>query len=518
MNKIERLTRISAIAVLIFAVLTGCDTGGEPAPTVDEPPTTETEDVNMTETSQEELVQLPPREPVELRYEAADAELFGNVRLSGDYLEGFEQDDDYCAFTVEIPYSGFYDLEFVSVGIGGAKDNYVSVNGERIGDAHTTADGSVPALVSRVYLEAGSNTVEFQKHWGWVRLETLIITDSAPIDTTIYNVSAKLVNPNANETTRRLMSYLADSYGSVILSGQYSDMGIFGEEPGVIFFETGKRPAVLGLDMMDYTPSRAARGTSSRAVEHAIEMDAQGGIVTFCWHWNAPDKYLRPNGTWYRGFYTDETRGMDLAKIMNGDEPESYDLLMADIDAIAVQLKILQDADVPVLWRPLHEAAGRWFWWGAAGPEAQKQLWITMYEKLTFEHGLNNLIWLWNGQDTDWYPGDEYVDIIGEDIYPGERVYSSQANKFIEAVNYADTPKIVVLSENSVIFDPDLALRDGAMWGFWATWSGDFVLRTPALRYSEQYTEKEMLLKAYNHELVVTLEDLPDLKNYPIRD
>jgi mannan endo-1,4-beta-mannosidase len=141
-----------------------------------------------------------------------------------------------------------------------------------------------------------------------------------------------------------------------------------------------------------------------------------------------------------------------------------------------------------------------------------------MYERLTFEHGLNNLIWLWNGQGADWYPGDDYVDIIGEDVYAGERVYASQIQRFLEAVAYTTPPKMVTLSENGTLFDPDLAVRDGAMWGFFATWGGEFVLRGNLLLYSDKHTEEEMLHKVYNHEIVVTLDGLPDLKTYKIRE
>jgi mannan endo-1,4-beta-mannosidase len=132
-----------------------------------------------------------------------------------------------------------------------------------------------------------------------------------------------------------------------------------------------------------------------------------------------------------------------------------------------------------------------------------------MHEYFTNTHKLNNLIWVWNGQHKDWYPGDEYVDIIGEDIYPGERVYSSQADKFLEAAAYTDAPKMVVLSENGCLFDPELAKRDGAMWGYWCVWNGEFA-------NTEQYTEFDMLKRFYDSELVLTHEDLPDLKTYPI--
>jgi mannan endo-1,4-beta-mannosidase len=467
---------------------------------------------------------LPPEVLVDITLNPGDAELFGGrARLSSDgsYLEGLENDDDYFLFTVDIPADGFYDLNFISVGIGGAKANWVSVNGEQLGYVSTGDDDFGDAIMERVFMSAGENAITLERYWGWIRLRALHITSSEPLDPAIFDVSTKLINPNANETTRRLMSYLADSYGRVILSGQYSDHGLLAGEAGVIFLTTGKRPAVLGLDLIDYTPSRVERGTTSRAVEHAIEADELGAIVTFCWHWNAPTEYINPDRhTWYRAFYTEHTN-IDLAKIMNGEDPEGYDLLMRDIDVIAGQLKILQDADIPILWRPLHEAAGEWFWWGASGAEPYIELWKLLYNRLTFEHELNNLIWLWNGEAADWYPGDDYVDIIGEDVYAGERNYASQINKFMQAVNYVDdksSPKIVTLSENGTIFDPDLALRDGAMWGFWATWGGHFVVRSGLWLYSEQFTEEEMLIKAYNHDIVVTLDDVPCLKTYPIRE
>ena len=66
---------------------------------------------------------------------------------------------------------------------------------------------------------------------------------------------------------------------------------------------------------------------------------------------------------------------------------------------------------------------------------------------------------------------------------------------------------------------PELSVRDRAMWGLFCTWGGEFVI-TDGIRktYSEQYTDKEMLTKVYNSEYVVTRDELPDLKNYPIRE
>lgn len=452
-------------------------------------------------------------------YEAEDARLSGTVKaVEGSataYVSGFKNDNDSCTFTIDIDADGFYDLDFVIASEGGYKENYVMMDGDSLGTVSVESQDFSDAVISRVYLTQGTHEVAVAKYWGWIKLDKLIVQASERVDEGIYQVSADLVNKNATEETRRLMSYLADTYGKNVLSGQYCDQGQSGREMAAISAVTGKYPAVLGLDFMEYSPSRVANGSTGSATERAIEYWENGGIVTFCWHWNAPEKYLKD--IWWKGFYT-ESVDIDLAKIMSGEDEEGYNLLMEDIDAIARQLSILQDAKVPVLWRPLHEASGGWFWWGAAGPEAYKQLYILLYDKLTNEYGLNNLIWVWNGQDREWYPGDGYVDMIGEDIYPGERVYSSQVNKYLEAVNYTPNTKMTVLSENGCVPDPELMERDGAMWGFFCTWSGEFVVsEADDLALSEQYTEEAMLKKAYDSELVITLDELPDLKNYPIR-
>ncbi len=503
------------LAMLLVAASVVTLVGCTPTETTEKGNTQESE----TETEKEEFVPV-----IVKRYEAENATLQGGLKVSTSktgyggtgYVEGFATEEDICVFNIEIAETNFYDLNFVSSSGGGYKENFVVVDGQQLGTISVESNRFTDSILKRVYLEAGTHEVKVTISWGWILLDKLEILTTEPISESMYKVSAKLCNENATEETKRLMSYLADNYGTNILSGQNCDTGQFGKEFAIIKKETGKFPAVLGLDFIEYSPSRVENGSSSNATQLAINFWENGGIVTFCWHWNAPSKYL--TGQWYSGFY-DEYTNINLAKIMNGEDQEGYDLLMEDIDAIAQQLLILQEAKVPILWRPLHEASGGWFWWGANGAEAYKQLYILLYEKLTNEYKINNLIWLWNGQDAEWYPGDEYVDIIGEDIYPGEKVYTSQVNKYLEAVDYTSAKKMVVLSENGCLFDPDLAIRDGAMWGFWCTWGGEFVAKNTAIHsYSEQYTELEQLKKVYEHENVITLDELPDLKSYPIRD
>lgn len=451
-------------------------------------------------------------------FEAEEAKLTGNVKVTKDYVEGFQKvETDTCTFTVTVEEEGFYDLIFRIASTSGEKTNPVSVDGENVGNIYVDKTYYQESTISRVWFTKGEHTVSVGVSWGWIYLDKMTVQTSEPISPELYKVEAKLINPNATDEAKRLMSFLVDMYGEKILSGQYCDEGAFGKEMQVIQNVTGKQPAILGMDLMDYTPVNAAHGSSQVVVKSATSWWEKNGIVILQWHWNTPEEYAI--NEWWGTFYTDSTR-FNLKKALNGQDAAGYEALLKDIDAIAEPLKELQAAGIPVLFRPLHEASGGWFWWGASGAEAYKELWYLLYDKLTNEHGLNNLIWVWNGQAADWYPGDEYVDIVGEDIYPGEKVYTSQIAKYLEVANYSTERKLVYLTECGCIFDPDLAIRDGAMWGMWATWQGEFVRKTTGMtaKLSEQYTEEYMMKKAYEHEAVITLDEMPDLKTYPISE
>ncbi len=452
-------------------------------------------------------------------YEAENGTLLGNTKINTfdnvTFVDGFENENDGVSISVQVDETGFYDIDAICKSSGGNhKENTVLLDDQNIGSIVTDGNNYQDVILSRIYMDEGEHSITIMKSWGWINLDSIKIKKSDDIDPAIYQIDPVLVNKNASENTKRLMKYLCDVYGTDIISGQSCDTGMYGTENATIWKTTGKFPAILGLDLMDYSPSRVENGTSSKAIDYALEYWEEGGIVAFCWHWNAPSKYI--TGRWYSAFYSDYTN-IDLGKIMSGKDEEGYELLMADIDAIATQLKILNDADVPVLWRPLHEAGGSWFWWGNSGAEAYKELYVLLYDKLTNEYGLNNLIWVWNGQDKDWYPGDEYVDIISEDIYAGEHVYTPQTTAFFNAQKCTDANKMIILSENGCLFDPDLAIRDGSMWGSFSTWCGEYITEGGSVySLSEKYTEEYMVIKVYNHEHVITRDKLPDLKNYPL--
>ncbi|MDX2430223.1 MAG: glycosyl hydrolase, partial [Bacteroides sp.] len=135
-----------------------------------------------------------------------------------------------------------------------------------------------------------------------------------------------------------------------------------------------------------------------------------------------------------------------------------------------IELAKFMDAGVPVLWRPLHEAGGGWFWWGAKGPEPCLALYDIIYERLVNHHGLHNLIWVWSTPEETWYPGNDRVDIIGHDSYPGYFNYGNQKIAFDHLKELTNGEKLVALTENGPIPDPDACLDQGAPWLYFMSW------------------------------------------------
>ena len=312
------------------------------------------------------------------------------------YVEGFDESTDKITFTVTANSSALYDLSLIYNGPYGDKYTQVVLNsagGSQVSLPATTSWTTVPA--GQVLLNAGSNTIEIQNNWGWYLIDAITLSPSAK--RAPHQITTTPVNKNANADAKALLKYLGSIYGKNILSGQQDQASL-----DWVTTNVGKTPAILGSDLMDYTESRTSRGASSTDVDKALAFAQRGGINTLVWHWGAPTGlYDNETERWWSGFYTAAT-DFNIETALADTTNANYTLLMKDIDTIAVQLKRLQDAGVPVLFRPLHEAEGAWFWWGAKGPEPCKKLYRILYERLTVQHGLNNLIWIWNSVSPAW--------------------------------------------------------------------------------------------------------------------
>ena len=242
--------------------------------------------------------------------------------------------------------------------------------------------------------------------------------------------------------------------------------------------------------------------------EDVLKSLQEGGLIIGGHDYTAVAVYLENNGTALDpnkdyAFYKADTEFDATNATVEGTWENK--VFTEDLKNAAAYLKLLRDADIPVLWRPFHEAAGGWFWWGKDAASF-KSLWIAMFNYFKTE-GLDNLIWVWTteGNDADWYPGDQYVDIVGRDVYNKETADCVSEYTSI-AENYGN--KIVSLSECGTVGLISEQWASGARWSWFMPWyDGTNEDGSPVVHADEAWWKDAM-----SQEFVVSREDLPSME------
>jgi len=419
----------------------------------------------------------------------------------GKYVETRESN---LKFSFTIAVEGNYKIITKVKASHGDKINKFRINGEHTIDVHFRRNNTFEEfiVVDPYYFSAGNHTIEMINDWGYILFDYLEISPSTVAVVEFDIQPLVTLQPTAN--TAKLYQFLLNNFQQKIISGVMTlkslatTAGNEENEISWLYARTGKKPAMLGLDFMDHTGSiQPSWVNNPDVIKDAITWKNSNGIVTICWHWRDPSHQTYE-------FYTNRT-SFDPRKIFE-PQSEEYAAMMRDMDIIAEYLKELQQQDVPVLWRPLHEASGRWFWWGAQGPEACKEIWRIMFDKFTNEHGLKNLIWVWtseaNSNTMNWYPGDEYVDIIGLDIYE-EGNHGSQMLAFAELRKMYNGRKLLALSEIGSIPSMAAMKRDKAIWSYYMPWYGTHTK-------TSRWNNINVWITSFNDPDVITLEDMQE--------
>ena len=328
------------------------------------------------------------------------------------------------------------------------------------------------------------------------------------LSVTAFNISTSLVTPNPTTQTVNLYNFLKQSFGTKVISGTMANHSTNIIEATWVHTQTGKWPAMTFFDLIDHTNLNQNWINYSAPLTLSKDWWNNNGVVGFSWHWRDP---LTKSGSFYvpsAATSPDKGTTFDILKVSDTNSAE-YKAMIVDIDVIAGYLKEFKDAEIPVIWRPLHEASGAWFWWGAGGPEPCKALWKLMFDRLVNFHGLNNLIWVWTSDTKssalNWYPGDEYVDIIGMDIYPGANHHESQYLEFNKIKEIFKGKKIIALTECGSVPDPALMKSTGDMWSWFMPWNGDFT-------ESDNHNGVNWWKKFFNYDFVITRDKMPNLK------
>ncbi|SLJ89295.1 mannan endo-1,4-beta-mannosidase [Paenibacillus sp. RU5A] len=443
------------------------------------------------------------------------------------------QNSGTITFTVTVPETGMYAIStrYMQELSADGRLQYLSVNGVTKGSymlPYTTTWSDFNFGYQK--LNQGSNTIQLKAGWGFAYFDTFTV-DYANLDP--LDVQPVLTDSQATPETQLLMNYLTEVYGNHIISGQQEIYGGGNDGNTELEFDwihnlTGKYPAIRGFDFMNYNPLYGWEdGTTDRMIDWVNNRD---GIATASWHINVPRNFttyqLGDHVDWKEATYKPTETNFNTANAVIPGTKE-YLYVMSTIDDLAEQLLILQDNNVPVLFRPYHEAEGNgglngegaWFWWASAGADVYKQLWDMLYTELTETYGLHNLIWTYNSYvyntSPAWYPGDDQVDIVGYDKYntiynrtdglsgvPNEDAITSI---FYQLVDLTGGKKMVAMTENDTVPSVQNLTEEKSGWLYFCPWYGEHLM-------SSSFNYPATLKTLYQSDYVITLDELPNLK------
>lgn len=444
------------------------------------------------------------------------------------------QSSGTITFTVTVPTTGMYTIStrYMQELSAEGRQQSLTVNGVSKGSfmlPYATTWSNYGFGYHK--LTQGVNTIQLKAGWGFAYFDTFTV-DHANLDP--LEVQPVLSDAQATPETHILMNYLTQVYGDHILSGQQEIYGSGNNGNYELEFDwihnlTGKYPAIRGFDMMNYNPLYGWEdGTTERMIDWVNNRE---GIATASWHINVPRNFT----TYQLGSFVDwkdatykptETNFNTANAVVPGTK--EYQYVMLTIADLAEQLQILQNNNVPVLFRPYHEAEGNgglngegaWFWWASAGAEVYKQLWDLLYTELTETYGLHNLIWTYNSYvystSPAWYPGNDKVDLVGFDKYntvynrydglsgvPNEDAITSI---FYQLVDLTGGTKMVAMTENDTVPSVQNLTEEKAGWLYFCPWYGEYLMSTA-------YNFPATLTALYQSDYVITLDELPNLKS-----
>lgn len=476
---------------------------------------------------------------------------------------------DAMTFTVKVEETAVYDIETkVLIKQYDWTTSKIVVNGAEVGSMLTTPRNCDSAYVvtASAKMKVGENTVTVGN--GAIGVDYITVGKHPDPE---FKISALPVTPGATESAMKVKTFLRDNFLKKTISGMmisdqnfnydYGNMKLLsaaectpqdsckflkGEDTwkgqtdiAEFYKRSGHYPAIGGFDMLFAAGGHHEEGWFKGYTENNLVMTEDlwnmGGIPTYTWHWKVGQDtvfYTQMQGFKNAGC-TEGVAGtaenntcFNYTKAFTGDKCEEintasqeYKDIVADVDIVSGYFKQLEEKGIAVLWRPLHEASGGWFWWGVGSPECYVQLWRLVFNRMVNTNKNKNLVWVWNintdpkfGYDYsalngEWYPGDEYVDVVAVDIYDPLNNHNSAANYFNKIIDEVGTNKMIALSENGAIPDIDSIAEDKSYWSYWMTWSqtwsGNFLEKTPT----------DMWKRNLDDERIIALDDMPGWDN-----
>ena len=274
-------------------------------------------------------------------------------------------------------------------------------------------------------------------------------TDGTQAKTEATDKTLTMTDPDASNSAKALYAYLQGlTESDQVLFGHQNDVSrSVGTKDalGDVHDVTGSVSGIFGIDSLALFGSEAGGTDAKSALENSINYSKKaaenGAIVTLSAHMpNFTSAKIKDNGDGTYDFFdcnfneSKDLSGDSLKKILPGGEKNK--VFTAYLDTIATYANKLQESNIPVIFRPLHENTGGWFWWGTGNTaESYKSLYAYTREYLESK-GVHNMLYVYspNGpleteaEYMSRYPGDAYVDILAFDYYNDFNTYPAEAD------------------------------------------------------------------------------------------
>ena len=466
--------------------------------------------VNVPEIEQQEVIVAVEAETVDYSKPVHLEDVIPNYRGIG-YLTGLPADtQNALVIPISVPATQHYDLT-ICMAADQQVENILSINGQRL--HHFRLDGTrkfMRVTFYGIFLEEGKSTVALETLDGGLSIDYLELVNHTTIYTDTFQIADTLVNPNASEEASALYQILCNQWGKQMLTGQYVSSPE-NRELKLIQDITGQLPAIRFSEL--------GQGNDLAQIEAATDWHLyMNGIVGLMWQWNAPgtDSVYAEDVDFDLAAALDSVDVTALAQmpladaksaVADGTLPEGALALLQDIDAVSESLIKLRNMKIPLLWRPLHEASGGWYWWGASGAYAYQQLWALLYHRMTDYHNLNHLIWIWNGQSIAYLVSDDTYDIASVDIYLNSDIeFGSRYEQFLALANMTGRKKLLALSECSSPPNLEMLALDDAVWSFYGLWYGEYIMDSDG-KFTNSYYSSSDLYNLYNSDRSMSLKD-----------
>ena len=379
-------------------------------------------------------------------------------------------------------------------------------------------DGGAPFTFTEVdclYFESGETNLKFTVESGSVDIDYILVENSMRASGESYVIGSACTNPNASLKVVNTVKYFSEVFGQLILTAQNVSPASNAEIEAV-YNATGRYPAIRNTEIAFATlDSEEDKQRVEDEKEIALKWSEDGGILGYTWHWYSPNIRHSVNaGDFNLNAAFGNQRIDDIAMLTddaktaletNGYLAPEMSSLLDDIDKMAELFKQYDEAGAVVLFEPIPNGDTGAYWWGDSA-ENYKALWQIIFTRLCKYHKIHCPVGVWSGSNMDYYPGSNYVDIVGQSFF--EQSDASFAGRFQAVTSILPTQKMIAVTACDVMPNIDKMYRDNALWLWTAPAAGDYTLNMNGA-LSESYNTVKYMKDFYNHKYTVARDELP---------